>query len=89
MDLTGDWRNDLTASIQGGVGRATVRLPSDVGVRASAEGGIGAIHVHGMKKDGDDYVNDAYGKSPVTVKVKVEGGVGEINLEVGGAPPSV
>jgi hypothetical protein len=89
VDLTGDWKNDLTANIQGGVGRATVRLPSDVGVRASAEGGIGAIHVHGLKKDGDAYVNEAYGKSPITVKVQVEGGVGEINLELGEAPPSV
>jgi hypothetical protein len=89
VDLTGDWKNDLTANIQGGVGRATVRLPSDVGVRARAEGGIGAIHVYGLKKDGDAYVSEAYGKSPITVKVQVEGGVGEINLELGEAPPSV
>ena len=89
VDLTGDWKNDLTANIQGGVGKATIRLPSDVGVRASAQGGIGAIHVHGLKKDGDAYVNEAYGKSPVTVKVQVEGGVGEINFELGEAPPSV
>lgn len=89
VDLTGDWKNDLTANIQGGVGRATIRLPSDVGVRASAQGGIGAIHVHGLKKEGDAYVNEAYGKSPVTVNVRVEGGVGEINLELGEAPPSV
>jgi hypothetical protein len=89
VDLTGDWKNNLTASIQGGVGRATVRLPSDVGVRASAQGGIGAIHVRGLKKDGDAYVNEAYGKSPVTVSVQVEGGVGEINLELGEAPPAV
>jgi hypothetical protein len=89
VDLTGDWKNDLTANIEGGVGRATVRLPSDVGVRARAHGGIGAINVHGLKKDGDDYVNEAYGKSPITVTVHVEGGVGEINLELGEAPPSV
>jgi len=89
VDLTGDWQNDLAASIQGGVGRATIRLPSDVGVRASAHGGIGAVHVQGLKKDGDAYVNDAFGKSPVTVNVNVEGGVGEINLELGEAPPSV
>jgi len=89
VDLTGDWKNDLTASIQGGVGRATVRLPTEVGVRASAQGGIGAIHVHGLRKDGDAYVNEAYGKSPVTVNVEVKGGIGEINLEVGEAAPSV
>jgi predicted membrane protein len=89
VDLSGDWKNDLTANIQGGVGRATVRLPTDVGVRARAQGGIGAIHVHGLKKDGDAYVNEAYGKSPVTVNVEVQGGVGEINLELGETPPSV
>jgi hypothetical protein len=89
VDLTGDWKNNLTANIEGGVGRATVRLPSEVGVRASAQGGIGAIHVHGLKRDGDAYVNEAYGKSPITVEVHVEGGVGEINLELGEAPPSV
>jgi len=89
VDLTGDWKNNLTANIDGGVGRATVRLPSDVGVRATAHGGIGAINVHGLIKIGDAYVNEAYGKSPITVEVKVEGGVGEINLELGGAPPSV
>jgi hypothetical protein len=58
-------------------------------VRASAHGGIGAIHVHGLKKEGDAYVNEAYGKSPITVKVEVAGGIGEINLELGEAPPSV
>ena len=89
VDLTGDWKNDVTASIQGGVGRATVRLPNDVGVRATAHGGIGAVRVQGLKKEGDAYVNEAYGKSPVTVNVTVEGGVGEINLELGEAPPSV
>jgi hypothetical protein len=89
VDLTGDWKNDLTANIDGGVGKATIRLPGDVGVRATAHGGIGAINVHGLIKEGDAYVNEAYGKSPVTVKVKVEGGVGEINLELGSAPPSV
>jgi hypothetical protein len=89
VDLSGDWKNDLTANIDGGVGRATVRLPSEVGVRATAHGGIGAINVRGLKKEGDAYVNEAYGKSPITVKVQVNGGVGEINLELSEAPPSV
>ncbi len=89
VDLTGDWKSDLTANLNGGAGKATIRLPRDVGVRATAHGGIGSINAHDLKKDGDAYVNDAYGKSPVTLRVNVEGGVGEINLELGGAPPSV
>jgi hypothetical protein len=86
VDLTGDWKNDLAAEIRGGVGRATVRLPRDVGVRVTAAGGIGAINAHDLRKEGGAYVNDAYGKSPVTLRVDVEGGVGEINLELGEAP---
>lgn len=89
VDLTGSWKNDVTARIQGGVGKATVRLPQDVGVRVTARGGIGAINAHDFKRDGDAYVNDAYGKSDVTVRVDVQGGVGEINLELAEAPPVV
>lgn len=89
VDLTGDWKNDLRARIRGGVGKATLRLPRDVGVRVHAEGGIGAINAHDLKKDGGAYVNEAFGKSDVTLNVDVKGGVGEINLELGDAPPVV
>jgi predicted small secreted protein len=83
VDLTGDYAKSFDASIQGGVGAATVELPSGVGVKAKAQGGLGSINAgEGLKKVGDSYVNDAYGESDVTLNVKVQGGVGEINLEV-------
>jgi hypothetical protein len=82
VDLTGDYTSDFDASIQGGVGEATVMLPSEVGVRARAEGGLGNINAKGLKKEGDSYVNEAYGSSEVTLEVDVQGGVGQINLEV-------
>jgi uncharacterized protein DUF2154/cell wall-active antibiotic response 4TMS protein YvqF len=80
VDLTGDRKADLTADIEGGVGQANIRLPKNVGVIAHASGGIGSIEVHGLKHDGDSYVNEAYGKSPTTIRLKVEGGIGEIVL---------
>src|SRR5919112_683249 len=82
VDLTGDYARDFDASIQGGVGQATVLLPSGVGVKAKAEGGLGKINVKGLNKVGDAYVNDAYGESDTNLSVDVKGGVGEINLEV-------
>jgi hypothetical protein len=88
VDLTGNWKNDFSGQINGGVGRATLRLPRDVGVRVVAEGGLGAINAHGLHKQGDAYVNDEYGKSPVTLNLEVAGGVGEINLELGEEPPA-
>ena len=82
VDLTGDYDRDFDASIQGGVGEATVMLPSEVGVRARAEGGLGKINAVGLEKEGDSYVNDAYGDSDVTLDVDVQGGIGQINLKV-------
>jgi hypothetical protein len=80
VDLTSDYGQDLKASIEGGVGEATVMLPS--GVRVRAEGGLGKINAEGLQREGDSYVNDAYGDSDVTLAVDVQGGVGQINLEV-------
>jgi N-terminal domain of toast_rack, DUF2154 len=82
IDLTGAYDRDLVASIQGGVGRATVLLPSEVGVRVEAQGGLGQINAEGIQKEGEAYVNDAYGDSEVTLDVDIQGGVGQINLEV-------
>jgi N-terminal domain of toast_rack, DUF2154/Domain of unknown function (DUF5668) len=80
VDLTGERHKDLDADIEGGVGQATIRLPSKVGVVVHASGGIGSINARGFKHDDDQYTNDAYGKTPATIRLKVTGGVGEINL---------
>jgi hypothetical protein len=83
IDLTGAYDSDLLARVRGRVGEATVRLPGEVGVRVEANGGLGQINAEGLQKEGDSYVNDAYGDSEVTLDVDVKGGVGQINLEVG------
>ncbi len=82
LDLVGHWDHDLDASIKGGVGEITVKLPSDVGVRVDVSKGIGSIKADGFMKDGGDYVNDAYGKSGVTLSIDINAGIGEIRLEI-------
>ena len=81
LNLRGARTNDLDATIEGGVGQATVRLPSDVGVRVHVDGGLGSVSAHGLTREGDDYVNDALGKSPATIRLTVDGGVGSIDLD--------
>jgi hypothetical protein len=76
------YEQDLTASMEGEVDKTTVLLPSEVGVRVRAEGALGKVKAEGLQMEGDSYVNDAYGDSDVTLDVDVQGGVGEINMEV-------
>lgn len=82
VDLSGERAKDLEAEIQGGVGEATIRLPKNVGVMAEVHGGLGTIDTHGLKEEEDShYVNEAYGKSPATIHLSVNGGIGSIKLQ--------
>jgi hypothetical protein len=45
-----------------------------------ATGGIGSINAHGLRSANGYYVNDAYGKSRATIRLEIQGGIGEINL---------
>ncbi len=84
LDLSGEWKRNFAVKVRGGVGEADIRLPREVGVVVVAKGGIGEIHTPGLRKEGGRYVNEAYGESPITIEVDVTGGIGEINLSVGG-----
>jgi hypothetical protein len=80
MDLHGKPKHDYEVHIRGGVGEATIRLPSDIGIWAEAQGGLGAINVRGLRKEGDHWESDSYGRSKVKIKVDVQGGIGAVNL---------
>jgi hypothetical protein len=81
LDLRGgNPQRDYDVEVRGGVGEAHVYLPSNVGVIAEASGGLGEISVRGLRKQHGAYVNDLYGKSRVTIRVDVKGGIGEIHL---------
>jgi hypothetical protein len=80
LDLTGARKSDLNVDIKGGVGQVTVRLPKDVGVSAHASGGIGTVQARGLHENGNEYTNDALGKSPHKITLDIQGGIGEIEL---------
>jgi hypothetical protein len=82
IDLSGSRERDLEAIIHGGVGGLKLVLPEDVGVRVEAESGLGSVDGSGFNREGDVYTNDAYGRTDVTVSVKVDVGVGGLGLEL-------
>lgn len=82
VDLTGNWQQNVEVYIQGGIGKTILRLPKDIGVRIIVNKAIGKINTRGLTRDGDVYVNAAYGVSPVTVEINIQSGIGETLLEV-------
>jgi uncharacterized protein DUF2154 len=82
VDLTGNWERDLSAVVRGGAGEVTLLLPSQMGVRVNAGTRLGRVNADGLRKEGEAFVNDAYGDSDTNLEVDVSGGVGQINLRV-------
>jgi hypothetical protein len=82
LDLSGDWNADLSVDIRTGVGQLIVYLPAEVGVIVDADIGIGALETSGLQRDGSDYVNDAYADAEVVLRIDIQGGVGDVTLEV-------
>jgi hypothetical protein len=82
VDLSGEWKRDLSAIVRGGAGQLTVLLPSRMGVKVNAGTRLGRVNAEGLQREGKSFVNDAYNDSDATLRVEVTGGVGQINLEV-------
>ena len=80
MDLRGNPTKSYDVRVHGGVGSATIYLPKSVGISATAQGGIGSIDVDGLEERNGRWVNASQLNSPVTIRVEVKGGVGEIKL---------
>ncbi len=81
IDLSGDWAEDMDADIMAGVGELTLIVPEDVGVRVWGQNeGVGDYTVEGLERDGDYYVNDAYGDSDVTLDIRLQRGVGDVEV---------
>lgn len=82
IDLHGPWSEDTEVHIQGGVGKISVWLPRDVGVRVVVTKGLGDVDASGLYRDGSAWVNEVYGESDVTLMVNIQAGIGQVNLDV-------
>lgn len=84
LDLSGPHKQSLKATIDGGVGHGTIVLPREVGVKVDIDGGLGSISAHGLNKTGRGhvYTNDAWGRSEVSLEIKIDAGIGSIDLKV-------
>jgi len=80
VDLRGNPKRSYDVHINGGVGQATVHVPASVAISATATGGIGEVNVHGLEKRNGRWINPLHENAPVTIRLDVKGGVGQIDL---------
>jgi hypothetical protein len=80
VDLRGNPEHSYDVQINGGVGQATIHVPASVAISATAAGGIGEINVRGLEKRNGRWINPLHENAPVTIRLEVKGGVGQIDL---------
>jgi hypothetical protein len=88
LDLSGPRTQNLIGRLKGGIGHATLYLPSDIGVRLRIEGGLGSVDAKGFIRDKRIYQNEAYGRTAVSIDLDIEAGIGSIDLRLKGARTS-
>jgi len=84
LNLSGPLKKSLQVSIDGGIGHGTIVLPRDVGVKVDIDGGLGSVDAHGLNRTGRGhvYTNDAWGRGGVSLEIKIDAGIGSIDLKI-------
>lgn len=81
IDLAGDWQQDFDVQLSTGVGKSTIILPKNVGVKIVSTKGIGHSDFKGFISLGNDvYVNEAYENAKVTITFNADLGIGEADF---------
>jgi DUF4097 and DUF4098 domain-containing protein YvlB len=81
-DLTGRWLTNMRVNVSSESGGIFLKLPTNVGVSATASTNSGQINAPGWTYQDGSYVNDAYGKSAVTIQISAAVVNGDITLEL-------
>lgn len=78
LDLRGNWDHDVQVDVSGGIGDVKLLLPKNTGVRLRSSG-LGSVNAGGLKKEGNNYSNQALGKSKHTITINVSNGLGSVS----------
>jgi hypothetical protein len=84
VNLVGSGITDLEGTLDAGVGKVTVLVPTGVGVRVDADTGIGELRTIGLSERDGYLINDAYDRSDHTIHLNVDAGVGSITVQASG-----
>ncbi len=80
IDLSGEWDNNFNGDFNCGVGKITLKLPRNTGVKVDVTGLLGSVNHPGLNKRRQTYTNEVFGKTKTHLDININGAIGEINL---------
>ena len=83
LDFGGEWVGDVELELQVALGKATLRVPADVGVRVETSRFIASFEREGFVRRGDAYYSDNWDAAPRKLHVRSRIVLGRLELERG------
>jgi len=82
IDLTGNYSGNINVHLVGGVGKTTLLLPKEVGVRLLIDGGINHISCDGFNQIGNFYYNSAFGFTKRNIFISIFSVLEKIKIDL-------
>ncbi len=81
LDFSGKYREDMDANIEMGMGKLTLYLPKYIGTHIQVDKSfLSSFSIDDVYKRGDDYYNDQWEKTSRSLNLKLETGVGKVEV---------
>jgi hypothetical protein len=81
LDLNGAWTRSASVDVIAGVGKVTVRVPREVGVKVTTGASpVGKVIVQDLLSSDGGYVNEAYATAAIKLDISLTTGVGELTV---------
>ncbi len=81
LDFSGEYRQDVSASIELGMGKVTLYLPRYIGTRLKIDKSfLSTCSIDDVYKKDDYYTNDNWQKTQYSLDMNIDAGVGKIDV---------
>ncbi|HSJ24773.1 MAG TPA: hypothetical protein VK929_08910 [Longimicrobiales bacterium] len=80
LDFTGEWRNDMTAGVEMGLGTLTVRVPRGLGVQVNRGGALTSFDGQDLLRRGNSYYSENFDDATHRLTVNLEAALGRIRV---------
>lgn len=81
LDFSGLWTHSQDIAIESNATWITIKLPRQVGVRVLSSSSLSMLRHTGLTRRDGEWVNEAYGRSDITLRFDLETNVGKVDFE--------
>jgi hypothetical protein len=81
LDFGGQWSQDANVDVELALGKLTLHVPRDVGVRLEVEKFLASFDQQGLQKRGDAYYSDNWDRAKYRVRLRASTTFGGIELD--------